>query len=186
MTVKLESPLHYLQTALNHVDYPTELLPEDVEKQPYEQLLVAVGEDSQGQEMIVQLTYLNDIVQAAARQANTELEEDPAYILQFALILPQENMANQLPELAYLCLVLNRYLPVGNWIVGPEDGLTLKHSLIREEEDMHGRVVVEVLEKLAWAAQKMEPWFTALLTQNKTLAALEVEAEQILGQGTPS
>lgn len=119
MTATLETPLHYLQTALNHVDFPTELLTQDPEKQPYEQLLVAVGEDSQGQEMIVQLTYLNDIVQAAARQANTELDQDPAYILQFALILPQENIEPHLPELAYFCLVLNRYLPIGMWMGRP-------------------------------------------------------------------
>lgn len=174
------SPLAYYSLLLEHVDYPTQLLPLGPE-QPYEQLLVALEQGPDAEPLLLQLSYLNDVFRAAQPPGAEEPEEDPAYSLQFFLPLRQAVPADKLGATAWLLLGFNQQLPFGSMGVNAREGVFFSYTLIKESPEIHGRVLVEVVEQLqgfvAGLLPALQAWLNGRRSFDETEKALRAGAE---------
>ncbi|MGV3526889.1 MAG: hypothetical protein ACO1RX_21910 [Candidatus Sericytochromatia bacterium] len=168
------TPLAYYKLLLEHVDYATELLPVGPQ-QPYEQLLVALETLSEEAPPVLRLHFLNDALRAAAGQAQVELEADEAHTLQFFLPLALKVTPLQRPETAYLLLLFNHLLPLGAAGLDGSGEVFLSYALVKESPEIHGRVVAEVVEQLAFFAARLLPALQAFLSGQRSFAELEAE-----------
>lgn len=181
--IKPSAPKHPLQELLpllKHVGfYPLLVSPKEHPKHPYTRLLVSVEDCEQPIEMIL----LQELTQAAARQAKVSLESGGAGLLRFILRLPMSLSPEQTRVIPLVLLSASRNLVMGAWSMNDADGVYLEYTLAGPTGKLPGPVVVELLEKLFWSYQQQGPllqaWAAGQKSLMETLANLQSDPVEV-------
>lgn len=139
-----------LTAVLQHVGF--EVMPARAggEEAGAEVLLIGCGRTTAGEPLILKLFSLADALhlQAGGQAA--------VFQLQFVLPLPLATVqGSRKLELARLLLDLNMLLPLGQLCWNPRQGLELRYGLIWEDAEIAPPLVVEIIEKMAYAGGRM-------------------------------
>jgi hypothetical protein len=103
------TPFTRIQQGLQARDFKTRLLPVSAGNQ-VERLFVIFGRDEQNRDYVLQLMFINDMLNIAGQRD----QPGDAYLLQFALEFPFRVGEKELfSDLARLLLTMNRILPSG-------------------------------------------------------------------------
>jgi len=161
-----------IQPLLNFLDLETYLMPANSEN-PYEQMLVSVGNDDDELDEkdeeeylkthpIFQLIFMDDFLK------NNKVEElnkkSYSYILQFFTILPIKVNEDRYMEIHYLLSVVSRILPLGIIALDNNGEIFFKYSLITEGRNVDGGLVAEIITMITFLVNKFSGHINAFAT----------------------
>ena len=163
-------PLAELDLGLRAAGYHTDYSPPgEFENTAYEQIIVSLFQDRQGEDYLLRILDLNQLLAAARKTAQIEAVPERALTLGFSLEFPYAVTAEQLPELAWLALVLNRYTRLGAFGVHPADGLYYRYSWASAGQRPELALVAEILEDMTTFASRYGHWFAQSLDGSHSL-----------------
>lgn len=140
-----QTPLTVIQQDLLADEFDARLMEIDDEN-PVERLFVVFDQDEKGRDQILQLVFINDMLNLSDQPD----EPDDMFLLQFTLELPFRVQESALAEVARLLLALNRVIPVGALgLAEPERQVYFNYVLScsdREVEDVVAANIVGIVE----------------------------------------
>lgn len=156
--------LDYLGWALQETGYQTDLIESDKGNHPYQELLVMLDPEAAGAEAVARLLIAEDMLPGEPDSDIRTLR------LQLAWPLPIPKSA-QMPELAHLLGVINRFMPLGSLSCNVSEGVVWKDSQPSAGANFPPPLVVEMLELLSDLIARWRPPLAGFLEGRLTFAA---------------
>lgn len=105
-----------------------------------EQLLCSLGQDYKNRDLVLQLMYTEDVIQAMG----IEIDPEESSTLQFSSLLPLQASEETLSHVHELLAMLNRLLPIGGFGVDAENKIYFRYNLLNPDRVFHQAVLLEV------------------------------------------
>jgi hypothetical protein len=182
-TVQEQSPLYHLHEILSLLSYGVHFMPANPETE-LDQLFISLDSDPQTEppRFVLQLFFMEDILKR--RHPELDPGKNTSSSLQMLLKLPLAFGSlneNQELEGLRLLILLNKMLPVGNWgLEGENKDVYYRYALMGDSQNFNGRLIIEIIELIAFFIQDMAPLLEAFVRSEKT--ALEILADSTFCQ----
>lgn len=143
MTIEYQSDVERMAEILNAGDLEIYLETIDAGDE-VEKLHVILGRDAKKREYILQIFFVDDIVDAVG--IDTEEDEDDSVLLQFFVLLPFTIEDDHLIEAMRAANLINRAMPVAQLGVSePDRAFVLSYQLVLEGRDISPDVLAKVV-----------------------------------------
>lgn len=171
--------LAYLGWVLQNAGFETKLIvPGEKTDQAYEQLWVHYGSDAKGRDLVVQLLFMEEMVQGYQQESAQSVNSSYGQHLQFLMTLPVTDLSERLADLDQLLATLNRLSPLGLFGYHPQEGVFYRHTQVINRKEPDPRLIAEIIESVGFVVERFLPAFDSLLAGEalpRILASLQTK-----------
>ena len=137
-----------------------------------EHLLYIAGQDDAGNNIMLTMSYLEDIELSESSSLEQGESNQWGSTLLFKAALCSQVYLEQLADLNHLCAIINRSCPIGSFAASRGEGLYFQYRLIGPNKSCSFSLVAYVLEHISVIVEQFRPVFQSYLSKEQSLTDL--------------
>lgn len=175
-----DTPLAELASILEEADFPV-VYQEADDKSPVEQIFIPLEGQTEEQDLILQMLFVNDLVDSmgVTDKEDKDEEDEDAQLLQFFIYLPFETPPEKRADLALFLMTINRLLPVGAFGLSHKEGTVYyQYILASEDKEVSPLVALEVVSMISMFILEFVPKIQLVAEGNQDCESMIKKMEE--------